>query len=221
MDQRELWSKILHLTNGIDVNGVPLSSGMLAKDRIVAPDKTETIKNIPLMDGAINIHSSGGCAVISVDFPASAKGSAMLAMQLAAEWLEGLDAPAEDDCILTLTITPLLLGGGLYLIYNQLVFADLYDTEKGSHLILAFDNTETFIMEDDETDFYKVVLQEEEELRRQEDEIQASIQEAEELQKKKNNPYEQYVKENITTPDLGDTGSSADNDTGDNSGRWP
>ena len=35
MDQRELWSKILHLINGTDVNGVPLSSGMLAKDRIV------------------------------------------------------------------------------------------------------------------------------------------------------------------------------------------
>lgn len=46
MDQRELWSKIRHLTNGTDVNGVPLSSGMLAKDRIVAPDKTETVKNM-------------------------------------------------------------------------------------------------------------------------------------------------------------------------------
>lgn len=68
MDQRELWNKILFLTNGTDVNGVPLSSGMLAIDRIVSEDKTETVKNIPLIDGVITIHSSGGCAVITVDF---------------------------------------------------------------------------------------------------------------------------------------------------------
>lgn len=213
MDQRELWNKVLYLTNGTDVNGVPLSSGMLAIDRIISKDRTETVKNIPLIDGVIVIHSSGGCAVITIDFPASAKGSAKLAMMTAEEWLKDLNKPSEDDCILTLTITPLLLGGGLYLIYNQLVFADLYDTESGSRLTLAFDNTETITIEDEETNFYQIIQQEEEELRRQEDEIQASIQEAEEIQKKRNNPYEQYVKENIATPNLGDNKQSDGNDT--------
>lgn len=213
MDQRELWNKILFLTNGTDVNGVPLSSGMLAIDRIVSEDKTETVKNIPLIDGVITIHSSGGCAVITVDFPVSAKGSAVLAIQLAEEWLRNLEQPDEDDCILTLTITPLLLGGGLYLIYNELVFADRYDTEKGCRLILAFDNTETVVMEDEDTNFYQIIQQEEEELKRQEDEIQASIQEAEELQKRKNNPYEQYIKANIAAPDFGEGKREEDRET--------
>lgn len=216
MDQRELWNKILFLTNGTDVNGVPLSSGMLAIDRIVSEEKTETVKNIPLIDGVIRIHSSGGCAVITVDFPASAKGSSMLALQTAEEWLKSLDQPATDDCILTLTITPILLGGGLYLIYNKLVFADCYDTEKGSRLILGFDNTETVTLEDEDTNFYQIVQQEEEELRRQEDEIQASIQEAEEIQKRKNNPYEQYIKANIAAPDLGDKNKGNKDSTEDN-----
>lgn len=212
MNQRELWNKILYLTNGIDVNGIPLSSGMLAIDRIVSRDKTETVKNIPLIDGVITIHSSGGCAVITVDFPASAKGSAMLAMQTADDWIKELNNSSEDDCILTLTITPLLLGGAFFLIYNQLVFSDLYNTESGSRLILAFDNIETAAVEDKNTNFYQIIQQEEEELRRQEEEIQASIQEAEAIQKKKNNPYEQYVKDNIASLDFRDIVQSDDND---------
>lgn len=213
MDQRELWNKILSLTNGTDVNGVPLSSGMLAIDRILSKERTETVKNIPLLDGVITIHSSGGCAVITIDFPASAKGSAMLAVQMAEDWLKDLENPVADDCILTLTVTPLLLGGGLYLIYNQLVFADLYATQAGSRLILAFDNTETVTIEDEDTDFYRIVQQEEDELRRQEDEIQASILEAEEIQKRKNNPYEQYIKANIAAPELGDKEEGGKEDT--------
>ena len=191
----DIWKKIMYLSNGTDTNGVALSSGFIAIDQIISKSELRTLKNLPIMDGIFQIHSSGGCAVITIDIPGKSKGIALQIKKMCDEWIESLDNPEFDDRILTLTITPVLLQGYLYLVYNQLVYAEIMDIDTGVKLILGFDNTQTIPVQNEESNFYDIVMEEEQELRNQEEEIRRSILEAEAIVEKNKNPYEKFVEE--------------------------
>lgn len=197
----DIWKKILHLTNGTDVNGVPLASGIIAIDKFIGDigeKEMQTIKNIPLMDGIFQIHSSGGCAVITIEVPSKSRGNALQAQKMCEKWLEELENPEYDDQILTLTITPILLQGYLFLVYNQLVYAELFELDYGVKLVLGFDNLQTVPVQNESENFYDIVMAEEQELRNQEEEIRRSIIEAENIVKEKNNPYKEFVDDNFS-----------------------
>ena len=192
------WDEVAPLVNGADKNGIPVSAGTLAIDKMISPQKLQTLSNIVLEGGVFHIHASGGCAVVVIDFKPENIAVAKRAGSLCDEWFRDINNPNGDNHYLTLTIVPLLLSGSLYIVYNQLVFKEFRETETGSRLILAFDNTATTPVVTD-IDVKALELEVYDELRKEEEDLLESIakgeKELEKLQKKESNPYLETVEQ--------------------------
>lgn len=187
------WDELLFLTNGTDANGYPLSSGTLAID-LIKKGETKVLKNILLNGAVFQVHMSGGCTVITMDFPAINQREYKVARTMCEEWLSSLDNPELDDQMLTLTLVPIFLEGAFYLVFNYLVFADGYRKEKGFRLILGFDNNATMPVIAEGEDVVQMIHDADADLEREIKELKESIAMAEEEKTLEDNPYAESVK---------------------------
>ncbi|MCC2254569.1 hypothetical protein LKD70_09090 [Ruminococcus sp. CLA-AA-H200] len=202
MESQITWEKILYLSNGKDANGLPLSAATLAIDELKSEQEVISLKNIVLSNAAIQVSMSGGCAVVTADFPKGNRTEFFAAKTVMDEWMSGLMDSEKDNQMLTLTIVPLLLDGAFYFIMHYLVFTDSYEAEDKLRLIMGWDNNATIPVIDEAADINSMIREADEELNRQINELKESIALAEE-EKKKNqyNPYEESVKKRLANPD--------------------
>ena len=117
------------------------------------------------------------------------------------EWFEKLSDPSFENEILTMTITPLLLEGNLYVVLNHLILADGYEAEKGYRLLFALDNLQTTPVANAEIDYATIVSEIDDELQRKEAELLNSIEEAERIiAESEMNPFDDIMKERLNDP---------------------
>ena len=144
---------------------------------------------------------SGGCVAMYVDMPKKSKSEFLSIRKLCNEWFEKLSDPSFENEILTMTITPLLLEGNLYIVLNHLILADGYETEKGYRLLFAFDNLQTTPVANAEIDYATIVSEIDDELQRKEAELLNSIEEAERIiAESETNPFDDIMKERLNDP---------------------
>ena len=197
------WEDLLEFTNGRDSVGNPFAAGVLAIDQMVDQTHTKTIRNVYLKDGEFQVRISGGCAAMYIDMPRTSRMEFDLARQLCDEWFENLDNPDCDDQIFTLTVTPLLLEGAVFLVFNHMVLADCRETKEGYRMILAFDNLQTTPVANSDVDFRQLMVEIEAEFKRQENELLDSIEEAHKIEAESQyNPFDEMYKEQIESNTL-------------------
>ena len=190
------WDELLHLVNGKDVNGLPLSASALSVDE-VNEDKSGivTLKNAIMSDGAVSLFLTGGCAVAEVRFQRKDKMEYETARILAEGWLSGLDKPDYDRQMLTMTVSPLLMEGKLFLVLNDLTYAAGFEVPGGYALILGFDNHRTVPVVSDEIDIKAMIKEVDAEFTWQAKELDKDVIVVEEEE----NPYEKSLFEKIST----------------------
>ena len=63
------WDQLLHLINGKDVNGFPLSASAVSIDEVIEKEnKAITVNNAIMDQGAVTLSMSGGCIVADISF---------------------------------------------------------------------------------------------------------------------------------------------------------
>ena len=165
LDMFELYD----IASGCDKQKLPYSAG-----RISIASAEDEIEAYSTNSAVINISSSGGCAVLTIDFPLSMTKVWENTKKMAVKWLDNMDDYA-DDVYFTVLVMPYLLEGKINILFRDLCFCDGYATDKIKRLILAFDNNATCIYEDTDVDFDKVVIEMKAELRRREEEIDLEL----------------------------------------------
>ena len=195
------WQDVLELTNGRDAVGNPFASAVISVDQILEDDQLKTLQNVYFNDAEFQIRMSGGCVAMYVDMPKKSKSEFLSIRKLCNEWFEKLSDPSFENEILTMTITPLLLEGNLYIVLNHLILADGYETEKGYRLLFAFDNLQTTPVANAEIDYATIVSEIDDELQRKEAELLNSIEEAERIiAESETNPFDDIMKERLNDP---------------------
>lgn len=195
------WQDVLELTNGRDAVGNPFASAVISVDQILEDDQLKTLQNVYFNDAEFQIRMSGGCVAMYVDIPKKSKSEFLSIRKLCNEWFEKLSDPSFENEILTMTITPLLLEGNLYIVLNHLILADGYETEKGYRLLFAFDNLQTTPVANAEIDYATIVSEIDDELQRKEAELLNSIEEAERIiAESETNPFDDIMKERLNDP---------------------
>lgn len=195
------WQDVLELTNGRDAVGNPFASAVISVDQILEDDQLKTLQNVYFNDAEFQIRMSGGCVAMYVDMPKKSKSEFLSIRKLCNEWFEKLSDPSFENEILTMTITPLLLEGNLYIVLNHLILADGYETEKGYRLLFAFDNLQTTPVANAEIDYATIVSEIDDELQRKEAELLNSIEEAERIiAESEANPFDDIMKERLNDP---------------------
>lgn len=204
------WQNILELTNGRDAVGNPFASAVLSEDSILEDGQLLTVQNIYLDDAEFQIRMSGGCIAMHVDLPKKNKQQYTSIRKMCKEWFEKLMDPNFANEILTMTITPLLLEGKLYMVLDHLILADGYETEHGYRLIFAFDNLQTTPVMDADIDFAAILTDIDAELARKEEELLEGIAEAERITAEAEyNPFDDIIKDRMNNP-LKSLGEKAD-----------
>ena len=198
------WDDVLEIASGKDEHGIAASAASLALDEI-KPDKTlNNLKEIYLSDAILNIHSSGGCVIITADFPPISRKYAKESSDLCESWLEDLNCTSKDNQLLSLTVTPFLLEGQIFVIFNQLVFTDTYTMQYGyQRLILGFDNLATMPIESQDINYREIVAEMESELKRREEQIDEEIEELLEQKKEleEQNEYGDDIRQQLNDID--------------------
>ena len=197
------WNEIYAAIRGIDRVGNPMSTSALCIDDMKDPERPVTVSNQVISNGIYDIRVSGGCAVIIIDFLKENRNDYIIIKKTVDSWIENLDNPKYDTYVLTLTLIPLAFQGMLFLVYNNLVFTDGYETDTYCRLMLCFDNTMTVPVISDEIDYKQIFYEIETELQQSEDKIQQDIDMYEEQKKSyEYNPIDEQIKEQFATTTL-------------------
>lgn len=203
MEQEYLlpWEQIFYLMNGTDVNGFPLSASLLTLHEVTAEHTIKTIQEYEMIDTPVTVSMSGGCVVAALNFPKKEKSNYDKVSNLCRKWLADLEKPADDEKLLSLIITPVLMEGTFSLLLTNLVFAEGYPAGDEFRLILCFDNKQTqpYILEG--ADITKMIYEIDSQLNQELNEIRRSIEEAEEIERKyrEENPYEKNIMKKLST----------------------
>lgn len=178
LDMFELYD----IASGRDSTNTPYSIGSL--NRIVENDgQYEMVDFCDTNEAEININASGGCAVITIDFPKNMLNAWKNTNRIATEWLKNINEPNMDNQSCTFLVIPYLLCGRIQIIFDEMCFCDSYESNNFFRVILGFDNYATNITEDDDADIEDLVLGMKAELKRREDELDAEILELEKQEK--------------------------------------
>ena len=184
------WDELLHLVNGKDVNGLPLAASALSVDEVnEAKSGNVTLQNEVMAAGAVGLILSGGLAVAGFRFRWKDKMEYETARILAEGWLSGLDKPDYDRQMLTMTVSPLLMEGKLFLVLNDLTYAAGFEVPGGYALILGFDNHRTVPVVSDEIDIKAMIKEVDAEFTWQAKELDKDVIVVEEEE----NPYEKSL----------------------------
>lgn len=135
------------------------------------------LHNVLLTPG-VEVYASGGGTVCVFEFPATEYREFM---GIATECLKWLNAGDDTNESLFLQVIPMLLEGQVILLFSGLIYCDYYKQKDGSQkLILVFDNESTrVVMPDDEIDFESLRAEVDNELKKQEQEMDDEIYELE------------------------------------------
>ena len=200
-------SDLIKISNGVDEDGKARSAGSLtitkvngmyekSEDEIQEKD-VKTVKEVTVGGSTINMFVQGGCAVVEIDMPAQFAFEYRNMMEILSKWFKDIDNPEYDDHLLTFSVVPLILGGQITLLFQNIAYYSGIRTDDGYKLIMCFDNTATEYYEIEGIDYRAIQMAIEDELRQEEEIIAQQLIEAEnELKKIKEeeNPYLQNLK---------------------------
>ena len=200
---------IIRLSNGLDNYGYPRSAATISVDKVINEEDTENISNVELTGAEINIFSSGGCAIVQVDFPPTSLFAFNKSKDMCDEWFNNFKENVEDNKFLMMTIIPSSLIGQLILMYNNLVYYQVNELPKGNRLVLAFDNNATQVLESEGFDYIEIINAVNSELREEEEELNNELdlveQELKEIESKNiyaENVIEKYGKVDYNVEDV-------------------
>lgn len=191
------WEQLLHLINGRDVNGFPLSASAVSIDEVMEKEnKAITVNNAIMDQGAVTLSMSGGCIVADISFGKESKPQYESARLLTERWIQEIGSREKDNQILSMTVTPLLMQGSFFLVLTDLAYASGFETGEGFRLILAFDNDRTIPVVSDEIDIDAMIREIDSEMTRQIEEMRRIVEESE---PEDDNPYEEKLKKQMGT----------------------
>ena len=190
------WDQLLHLINGRDVNGFPLSASAVSIDEVIEKEnKAITVNNAIMDQGAVALSMSGGCIVADISFGKESRPQYESARLLTKRWLQEIESEEKNRQILSMTVTPLLLQGTFFLVLTDLVYASGFETREGFRLVLAFDNDRTIPVVSDEVDIDAMIREIDSGMSRQIEEMHRIVEEPE----VEDNPYEEKLKKQMGT----------------------
>ena len=193
------WDQLLRLINGKDINGFPLSASTLSIDEVLKEEnKTVTVKNTVMDEGAVTIYMSGGCIVAEISFDKGARAQYEAARILSEGWMKEIESPDCDEQLFSMTITPVLMQGTFFLVLTDLTYASGFEVKDGYRLVLAFDNERTIPVISDEIDIDAMIREIDIEMTRQMEEMRRTIAAAQ-PEEEDANPYEEALREQMST----------------------
>lgn len=191
---------IIRIASGLDADGYPNASAVLAIDSIEEADQISQVASIAFGKAVIDIFANGGCAVVQADFGKDDKFAYSRAVAIAGQWMENMHQPDYENKLLSLVVVPMPIGGLIYIVYRGLVYFTSVDIDQQTNrLIMCFDNACTQILEDEELDINEVSNIVQAELSRQEKEAEMEYLTAqEEYEKaKQENEYREFMETHI------------------------
>lgn len=186
------WDDLLSVSSGTDKDGKPKATALLAvlqADIMTEygrkPEEPETVAQVILDNAVLHVTASGGCAVVTADFPQKNSREILMAEKIGQGWLDIAEKEPEGDCIreITLTIVPEALAGSLYAVFFDLVFMDRYERDGGTRMIFCFDHTQTEVIEDDDVDISHIQAMVQAELHHESQRLDAELAELEAREK--------------------------------------
>lgn len=206
----------LYLAQYVDENGVPNSTASVSIEEGLDDGTSKTRSNCFITEGVFSFSISGGCAVVQIDFPRSATVEYNRASKILDKWFSNRDNEEYAECILMTTILPKALRGKLVFMFEDLVYYTGIAMKDSERLILCFDNELATAAEIEEVDFDDILREAEIEAKREEELVQHEYNQLlEEIEQTEDfNPYEESIKEDYGSADIGD--SDNENDESEN-----
>lgn len=156
------------------VDNYPASCGALAVDRIISEKESKVIGNVFFHDGEYNIYSKLGCVVVTIELPINRKFDVDQAMKILDEWKNN-----DEKDIVSLQVIPFSLDAEVTLIFQCLVFYDFYLKDNKYKIVLAFSNTESLLLVDENANVNSLTARMKEEIRTRENTLDEEIYELE------------------------------------------
>lgn len=173
MDELLKYEELYQIASGC-VDNYPASCGALAVDSIISEKESKVIGNVFFHDGEYNIYSKLGCVVVTIELPINRKFDVDQAMKILDEWKNN-----DEKDIVSLQVIPFSLDAEVTLIFQCLVFYDFYLKDNKYKIILAFSNTETLLLVDENANVNSLTARMKEEIRTRENALDEEIYELE------------------------------------------
>ena len=173
MDELLKYEELYQIASGC-VDNYSASCGALAVDHIISEKESKVIGNVFFHDGEYNIHSKLGCVVVTIELPINRKFDVDQAMKILDEWKSN-----DEKDIVSLQVIPFSLDAEVTLIFQCLVFYDFYLKDNKYKIILAFSNTETLLLVDENANVNSLTARMKEEIRTRENALDEEIYELE------------------------------------------
>lgn len=188
-------SDLLAVTSGLGEDGEPAAAGMLLITEIQeGKEQARTVENVVMKNAVFQIYWHGGCSVVTCDFPQNAAMEYARSVETCCNWLKDIHNPDYDNYMFTLLLTPYILQNYMQLIFTQLVYCSWQNMDNFFRLTLAFNNNDnaSTVLVEDETDYEMIMASIDAELRRQEEELDAELEDIKEEKKQIQN--DQFLK---------------------------
>lgn len=202
----------LYLAQDVDENGIPNSTASVSIEEGLDDGTTRSKSNSFITKGVFSFSISGGCAVVQIDFPRSATVEYNRVSKVLDKWFSNRDNEEYAECILMTTILPKTLRGKLVFIFEDLVYYTGIAMKDSERLILCFDNELATAAEIEGVDFDDILREAEVEAKREEELVQNEYNQLlEEIEQTEDfNPYEESIKEDYGSADIGDSDNEND-----------
>ena len=177
--------ELFDIASGCDREKLPYSAGgFTILDSSF--DEPKIIHSSDLENAVININATGGCAVITIDYPVSMISKWQNTYSILKEWLKDLNSSNKVNEYFYFMVIPYILNGEIEIIFSDLCFCDAYAMGNKRRLILGFDNNATNVLLDENSDFDNYVIEMKAELKRREEEVDVELLALEEEEKELN-----------------------------------
>ncbi len=205
------FSDIIKIADGIGVDGRTKSTGSLNINEIdgfkdmtqeelenIDESKVKTVKQIILTQSVFNIYVSGGCAVLDIDIPVQSGLEYRSVMDACSGWFNRANDSKYDNQFLSFTLVPLLLGGQITIVFQELVYYSGIQTDEGFKVILCFDGNLTNCVQLEGVDVKSINMAIAEEIRLEEEQLDmeiAKVQAEVDRLKEEQNPYARNIRD--------------------------
>ena len=189
------FEEIINAASGLSADGQPATAGNIMISRLVEEGVVKNDEEASFGTAVIDFFASGGCMVVQADFPMKDTKNFEKIADICSTYMTqvGNEAWHENRDLIAIMV-PLAFYGDISIVLQDLVYFTAINLENnGTRLIMCFNNMMTQLVENEDIDYNKIVLEARNQEMREEDKLRNDLQMAEDKLKDLENQENSYA----------------------------
>ena len=180
------FEEIINAASGLSIDGQPATAGRIMISQVVEQDVIKNDMESDFGNAVIDFFASGGCMVVQADFAQKDTFCFRKIAEICSTYMTNVGNEAwHENRDLMVVMVPLAFYGDISILLQDLVYFTALNLENGgTRLIMCFNNMLTKLVENEDIDYDKIVLEARGAEMREEDDLRSQLQAAEDELKK-------------------------------------